>query len=370
MGTCLEWVDRLKREALSLLAMELGGQDGREPEDSQGPARAGVPRNVDRVEEPGVPEDVTVVRAPEEAPRRAEGPGVSSDVHFSSVPEGARRVVRPRVSRYVDIGKVSEEDQAEIKEERRRETVELMLQVRESETGEESGLSGEVSEKEVLDGSAPPERPKKKWKYRQHDLEEQPGGQQEQGRDSRQPSQDQDQNLEANAEGTEQQSRSKIGARKSLTSSLLGRRKSQGKYRLEKQPSVRSRPESLASSLASRPSVLPRSSLAHRSSFTLRSSQTPRVSLVPRVSLGPQVALEAHPSDLRKESSLYSLGSELKSRRQTIRFSLLPKSSRRLSQRSAGPCVSLISAFNELAKLGDPDLLEMVEQEGRTAGGR
>ncbi|GAB1292140.1 Anoctamin-5 [Apodemus speciosus] len=306
--------------------MELGGQDGREPEDSQGPPRAGVPRNVDRVEEPGVPEDVAVVRAPEEAPRRAEGPGVSPDVdvRFSGVPEGARRGVR-----HVDIGKVSEEDQAEITEERR-ETVELMLQVQESETGEESGLSGEVSEKEAFDGRAP-ERPKKKWKYRQHDLEEQLGWQQNQERDSGQPSQSQEQNLEAHTEGTEQHYRSKIGKRKSVTANLLGRRKSQGKYRLEKQPSA------------------------------------PQVSLASRVSLGPQVALEEHPSgNLRKESSFCALEPDLKNRRQTIRFSLLPKSSRRLSQRSSGPCVSLISAFNELAKLGDPNLLEMVEQEGLT----
>ena len=75
----------MKREALSLLSMELWSQEGREPGDAQEP-----------------PEDVAVVRPPEEAPRRVEGPEVSPDVHQLSVPEGARRVVRPRVSRYVE----------------------------------------------------------------------------------------------------------------------------------------------------------------------------------------------------------------------------------------------------------------------------
>lgn len=393
MGTCLEWVGRLKREALSLLGMELGGEEGRDPGDSQEPARPAVPTNADRVEEPGVPEDVAVVRAPEEAPRRVEEPGVSPDM-LLSVPERARRVVRPRISRYMDIGKVSEEDQMENPEDSRG-TVETVLQVQESETGEESGLSGEISEKEVFEGSSP-ERLKKKWKhqhrqYNLEDLEEQLDRHQDEGRDSGHPSQDQAQYY---VEGTEQRYRSRTVKRKSLTSSLLGRRKSQGKYRLERKPSLRNRPESSAqgtSSVASRrpsmtsprlsiapppsvappPTLAPRQAQAHRPSLAHRSSQAPRVSLVPRVSLGPQLALglESHHSGtLRKESSTWILEPELKSRRQTIRFSLLPKSSRRFSQRSAGPCVSLISAFNELAKLGDPDLLEMVEQEGRIAG--
>ena len=91
----------------------------------------------------------------------------------------------------------------------------------------------------------------------------------------------------------------------------------------------------------------------------------PRVSLAPRASLG----LDSNrSSSLRRESSTWYQEPELGYRRPTIRFSLRPKTSRRLSQRSATPCVSLISAFNELAKMGDPDLLEMVEEEGRTAG--
>lgn len=366
-----EWVDQVKREALSLLGMELGGQEGREPRDSQEPARPGVPRNADRVEEPGVPEDVAVVRAPEEAPRRVEEPGVSSDVLLSNVPERAGRVVRPRVSRYVNITEVSEEDQVE-SQEKRSETAEITKQVQESETGEESGVSGEISEKEVFEGSAL-ERPKKKWKHRQLDLEEQLYWQQNQGRDSEQPSQDQEQYLEPYIEGTEQRYQS-IVKRKSLTGGLLSRRKSQGKYRLERKPSLRNRPEYSdqgTSSVAPLPSGAPRRSVAprlslalgstevHRPSFALRSPQAPRVSLVPRVPLGAQVAS----GTLMDDSSSWILEPELKSRRQTIRFSLGPKTSRRLSQRSAGPC-----AFNELAKLGDPDLLEMVEQEGRTAG--
>ncbi|XP_029336076.1 anoctamin-5 isoform X3 [Mus caroli] len=98
-----------------------------------------------------------------------------------------------------------------------------------------------------------------------------------------------------------------------------------------------------------------------RSSLAPPSSQTPGVSPVSPVPLGLQVPLESPQSDsLKKESSSWIAEAELKSRRQTIRFSLRPKSSRRLSQRS-------FNAFNELAKLGDPDLLEMVEQEGLTA---
>lgn len=236
-------------------------------------------------------------------------------------------------------------------------------------------MSGEISEKEVFEGTAP-ERPKKKWKYRQYDLEEQLDWQQDQGMDSGQPSQDQKPYME----GTEQHYLSRIVKRKSLTAGLMGRRKSQGKYRMESlressaqgtssmahRPSMTSRPPAVP-----RPSLAPRSAQPHRQSFASVSPQAPRVSLVPRVSLGPQVALglDSQPSStLMKESSSLLLEQAQKSRRQTIRFSLCPKSSRRLSQRSAGPCVSLISAYNELAKMGDPNLMEMVEQEGRTAG--
>ncbi|MBZ3881180.1 hypothetical protein SUZIE_161665 [Sciurus carolinensis] len=51
------------------------------------------------------------------------------------------------------------------------------------------------------------------------------------------------------------------------------------------------------------------------------------------------------------------------SRRPKIRFSLAPKLSRRWSQWSATGTRPRSSVINELAKMGDPDLLEMVEQE-------
>ncbi|XP_076791129.1 anoctamin-5 isoform X3 [Arvicanthis niloticus] len=139
----------------------------------------------------------------------------------------------------------------------------------------------------------------------------------------------------------------------------------QGTSSVAHRPSMTPRPPA-----APRPSLVTRSAQPHRQSFTPLSPQAPRVSLVPRVSLGPQVTLglDSQPSGtLMKESSSLLLEQEQKSRRQTIRFSLCPKSSRRLSQRSAGPCVSLISAYNELAKMGDPNLMEIVEQEGITA---
>lgn len=350
MSICLEWVDRLKQDALILLGMELRGQEGREPGDSQEP-----------------PEDVAVVRPSEEAPRRVEGPEVSPDVQQLSVLEGARRLVRPRVSRYVDIMEVPEEDQVETPRERRE--TETILQVQESETGEESGLSGEISEKDRA-----PERPKKKRKLRQHSLEEHLGWQQDQGRDSGQLSQDQEHHLEPYTEGTEQHYRSRVGKHKSLTASLLDRPKSQGKYHQERKSSQWNRLESSAqgaSSLSPHPSrttcqfvASPRSQ-AFRSSLAPPSSQALGVSPVSPVPMGLQVPLESQQSSqqsptstLKNESSGGTGEQELKSRRQTIRFSLRPKSSRRLSQRS-------FVAYNELAKLGDPDLLEMVEQEGK-----
>ncbi|VTJ62410.1 Hypothetical predicted protein, partial [Marmota monax] len=51
--------------------------------------------------------------------------------------------------------------------------------------------------------------------------------------------------------------------------------------------------------------------------------------------------------------------------RPRIRFSFAPRLSRRWSQWSATDTRPRDSVINELAKMGDPDLLEMVEQEGR-----
>ena len=51
-------------------------------------------------------------------------------------------------------------------------------------------------------------------------------------------------------------------------------------------------------------------------------------------------------------------------RRPTIRFSLQPRT-RQLSQLSAF-CVPSNSVINELAKMGDPDVLEMVQEEGES----
>lgn len=52
--------------------------------------------------------------------------------------------------------------------------------------------------------------------------------------------------------------------------------------------------------------------------------------------------------------------------RPRICFSFAPRLSRRWSQWSATDTRPRDSVINELAKMGDPDLLEMVEQEGRT----
>lgn len=346
MSICLEWVDRLKREALILLGMELWGQEVREPGDSQEP-----------------PEDVAVVRPSEEAPRRVEEPEVSPDVHQLSVLEGARRVARPRVSRYVDIMEVSEEDQVETPRERRE--METILHFQESETGEESGLSGEISEK-----GRKPERSKKKRKLRQHNLEEHLCWQQDQGRDSGQLSQNQEHHLEPYTGETRQHYRSRVVKPKSLTASLLDRLNSQGKYHLERKSSQRNRQESLAQgasplsphqSRTTCQSVASPGSQAFRSSLAPPPSQALGVFPMSPVPMGLQVPLDSQQSPtstLKNENSGGTAEQELKSRRQTIRFSLRPKSSRRLSQRS-------FLAYNELAKLGDPDLLEMVEQEGK-----
>ena len=110
--------------------------------------------------------------------------------------------------------------------------------------------------------------------------------------------------------------------------------------------------------------MAPPGSQEFRSSLAPPSSQAPGLSPVSPVPLVLQMPLESQQSDsLKNESSSWIAEAELKTRRQTIRFSLRPKSSRRLSQRS-------FNAFNELAKLGDPDLLEMVEQEGKAGAER
>lgn len=63
--------------------------------------------------------------------------------------------------------------------------------------------------------------------------------------------------------------------------------------------------------------------------------------------------------------------SDAQFRQPAIRFSICPTPSRRLSQRPVGSCLSGLSVMNELAKMGDPNLLEMVQEEGKEpAGGR
>nr|XP_051680923.1 anoctamin-5 isoform X2 [Oryctolagus cuniculus] len=57
--------------------------------------------------------------------------------------------------------------------------------------------------------------------------------------------------------------------------------------------------------------------------------------------------------------------SDAQFRQPAIRFSIRPTPSRRLSQRPVGSCLSGLSVMNELAKMGDPNLLEMVQEEGR-----
>lgn len=304
-----------------------------------------------------------------------EVPEVATDLNMLRVLQGARRAERPGVSRDVSVVRGSDEDHVGILEEggRRME----MLRVQETETGEESGLSGEISEL-VVSKSKVPGRSKGKRRNRQHELEEQVGGQQNQESHLGQPSQDREENLVPCMEGTVQRYRSRTVKHKGLADSLMGHRhrKSQAKYSLERKPSLRSGAGSLAQgrlSLAPQSSLAPGSSVTPGSSLASRVSLVPRVPLVPRVSLAPLVSLglDSHrSSSLRSENSPCYQEPELEYRQPTIGFSFRPKTACCLSQRSATPCVSLISVFNELAKIGDPDLLEMAEEEGRTAGWR
>lgn len=361
MGTCLEWVDQLKQEALSLLSMEQDRREGREPSDSQEPTRAGIPRDAGRVEGPGVPEDVDVVRASEEArqegpgvtremdmlrERRIERPGVSRDVDMVRVPDGARRVEKPGTSRDEGMVRVSEEDQVGTLKEKGRKVTAALLQIQEEVSGE--AVSGEISEQVV---SKAPGKPTWQKRNGQQALEEQEGRQRDELRASEQSSQDQEQYLEPCVMETARRSSSWAVKHKGLTAGLPDLR-SESKYRLERKHSVLDRPESPAQEGSSLPSRL---------ALALRSSVTPRVppvtSLETRVSLG---------LDQQRRSTLLP-ERELEHWRPTIRFSDCPKPSRP-SQRLAGPCLSYVSAFNELAKLGDPDLLEVVEKEGRNAG--
>ncbi|XP_069923870.1 uncharacterized protein [Oryctolagus cuniculus] len=57
--------------------------------------------------------------------------------------------------------------------------------------------------------------------------------------------------------------------------------------------------------------------------------------------------------------------SDAQFRQPAIRFSTCATPSRRLSQRPVGSCLSGLSVMNELAKMGDPNLLGMVQEEGR-----
>ncbi|MEJ1286119.1 anoctamin 5 [Cricetulus griseus] len=332
--------------------MEPEDQEGREPRDSQEPTRDGIPREAGRVEGPGVSEDVDVARASEEA-RQVEGPEVSLAVDMSRVPERARRVERPGVSRDESIVRISEDYQVEILEEGGKRMD--LLSVQEPETGDESWLSRDTSEIGVSKIKVPG-KSKGKQRIRQRELV-QPQSQESY---SGQGIQDEGKYLESYMEGTVQRYRSRTVKHKGLTDSLLDRRSSQGKYRLERKPSLRI----LAESLASR-----RSSLAPHTSLATGSSQAaPKSSLASRMSPRVSVGLDSpFSSTLRGESSSCVQVPDMQYRRPTIRFSLRPKASRRLSQRSDTPCVSLISAFNELAKMGDPDLLEMVEEEGLRA---
>lgn len=85
------------------------------------------------------------------------------------VPEGARRVEKPGVSRDVSVESLSEEDQVEIwRSEEGGRRMEI-LSIQEAETGEQSGLSREISELVVPKGKVP-ERPKGKPRNRQYQL--------------------------------------------------------------------------------------------------------------------------------------------------------------------------------------------------------
>lgn len=325
-------MDRLKQEDRSLLNMELDGQEGKEPRDSREPSRPEVPRDDGRVEEPADPEDVDVVVAPGEA----------------------RSVERPSVSRDVSVVRVSEENRVETPPDERRRVrrVGMLQQIQEAGSGEESEVSGEISEL-VVSKSKRPGRLKEQWKNRQHELAEEEDNQEEKERDLKQVSHEE----EPYEERTKQHYPLRSAKHMSIDTGMLDRRKSQGKYRLEKKPNLQSFPKPSAPvspSLARRWTVDPRVPLVPR---------VPQISVVPGISLAPQVSLVG-PSTLKTSES------PLGQRRPTIRFSRCHRSSPRLSQGSAVPCISLYSAFNELAKLGDPNLLEMVEEEGRTAGRR
>ena len=246
-------------------------EKGQEPEDSREPARAGVSRETGRVEGQGVPENVDVVRAPEGA-RQVEVPEAATNLNMLRVPERARRVERPGVSRDASTARGSDKDQVEILEEggRRME----MLRVQETDTGEESGLSGEIR-KLVVSKIKVTGRSKGKRRSRQHELEEQVDGQQNQESHLGQPSQDREEFLDSNLEGAVLRYRSRTIKHKGVADSLLGRRrrKSQAKYCLERKPSVRSGSGSLAQGPLS---LAPPSSLAPGSTLTTRSYLYPR----------------------------------------------------------------------------------------------
>lgn len=105
-----------------------------------------------------------------------EGSEVAPDVDMFvlKIPERARRVEKPGVSRDVSVESLSEEDQVEIcRSEEGGRRMEI-LSVQEAETGEQSGLSREISELVVPKGKVP-ERPKGKPRNRQYQLGDQVG---------------------------------------------------------------------------------------------------------------------------------------------------------------------------------------------------
>ena len=84
--------------------------------------------------------------------------------------------------------------------------------------------------------------------------------------------------------------------------------------------------------------------------------------------LKPATLVEPEENEVYKEDLLIPA----QVRRPTIRFSLQARS--RLQSRRSAVCCPSSSVINELAKMGDPDVLEMVQEEGRSrrggAGGR
>lgn len=86
----------------------------------------------------------------------------------------------------------------------------------------------------------------------------------------------------------------------------------------------------------------------------------------------PNLLKDSKPAETKKNAVLKGetrkactlLVSEQQRRRPTIRFSLFPRP-RRPSQWSS-VCHTSVSVINELAKMGDPDVLEMVQEEGRS----